>query len=252
MAENWIKVRKSLKSDIRIIGRARTMGVSHNELLGAMVSFFCWADEHTADGNLPGLTIADLDEPLVSGLPGFGDAMVNIGWITVNDDGLMINGFDDHMSKSAKKRAQSAKRTSLSRSCNAASVTEALPDRDKKEIREEKSKRGTPPNPPSGFDWSSAPAGMDTPEVRAAFERWSSYRQENRWGAWKSQTIDAKLNEYQGRPGDLIADMERSIANGWRGIFPDKAKGANHAKQSDSFNHPEDTSWITKPKGGAA
>ena len=248
MAENWIKVRKSLRSDMRIIGHARRMGVSLNEFYGAMIAFFCWADEHTADGELPGFAPADLDDALISGLPGFGDQLEKIGWISVNDDGLFIQNFDDHMSKSAKKRAQSAKRNAALRSRDARSVTEASPDKIRRDKRREDKRGETPPIPPA-FDWSTAPAGLNTPEVRAAFDEFEAYRAERRLAKWKPRTIKTKLAEFAGRPDDFIEAVRVSIGNGWQGIFEGKAKrpAQSHAQRAESYNHPEDN-----PLGGVA
>ncbi len=247
MAENWIKVRKSLKSDMRVIRSARDLGVSVNEYFGALVAFFCWADEHSADGGLPGLLIDDIDDPMIGGLPGLGSSLESIGWITTDDEGLMINGFDQHMSQSAKRRATDLKRK---HSANFPQTFRNETENNRKESGTDKSKSKSKSNTKSKsaavFDWSNAPQGLNTPKVQSAMEEWHAYRRECGWSTWKPVTIKTKLAEYENRPDELIAAVRHSIGNGWRGIFPNKnntngrAGGLTHAQICDSYNHPED------------
>jgi hypothetical protein len=242
MAENWIKVRKSLKSDLRVIGASRRLGVSHNEFFGALVAFFCWADEHTANGELPGLTLADIDEPLVGGLPGLAQQLEIIGWISVNDDGLTINSFEDHMSQSAKKRAVDRERK-VSERCPKNVRFNSDKSRTKVGLEGEgerdksNTKRGRTPSA-AAFDWAGAPDGMDTPEVRAALDEFVAYRRESGLRKWAPRTIKAKLNEYAGRPDAFVAAVTHSIANGWQGIFEDKKKSPTRSNDPDQYNHP--------------
>lgn len=228
MAENWIKVRKSLKSDMRVIRSARDLGVSVNEYFGALVAFFCWADEHSADGGLPGLLIDDIDDPMIGGLPGLGSSLESIGWITTNDEGLTINGFDQHMSQSAKRRATDLKRKHSAK----------VPQTFRNETEESRKKSGTDKSKSksksksknntknaAAFDWADAPQSLNTPKVQSAMEEWHAYRRECGWSAWKPITIKTKLTEYENRPDDLIAAIRHSIGNGWRGIFAPNNNG---------------------------
>ena len=62
-------------------------------------------------------------------------------------------------------------------------------------------------------------------KFQSAWDDWIAYRREARFPKWKQRTIDAQLE----RLGKLtepqaVEAIRQSIANGWRGLFPEKAK----------------------------
>ena len=66
------------------------------------------------------------------------------------------------------------------------------------------------------------------PGFASAWDDWIAYRREARFPKWKQRTIDAQLE----RLGKLtepqaVEAIRQSIANGWRGLFPEKAKTNN-------------------------
>jgi uncharacterized protein YdaU (DUF1376 family) len=66
------------------------------------------------------------------------------------------------------------------------------------------------------------------PGFASAWDDWIAYRREARFPKWKQRTIDAQLE----RLGKLtepqaVEAIRQSIANGWRGLFPEKAKAHN-------------------------
>lgn len=66
---------------------------------------------------MPGLTLRQIDRK--TGIPGFGAALVAIGWILDDPQGVVIANFEEHNGTSAKKRAVTAKRVANHRSGNA-------------------------------------------------------------------------------------------------------------------------------------
>lgn len=142
---DWIKVQVTLPRSPKVMRLARLMGVSRHEALGLAVEWFCWLDGVTDDGRT-GLTAAQVDElfccnaACVTGCNAFSDALVAIGWAEVDENGeICVAGFEVHNGKCAKKRVQTAERVRNLRKkqkeeCNAAKVTNALPDKIREDI----------------------------------------------------------------------------------------------------------------------
>jgi hypothetical protein len=93
----------------------------------------------------------------------------------------------------------------------------------------------------SGFDWESdCPPSLKTPEAAAAFARWQAYRREAKLGKWKPVTIRAALAKFEphGAPA-FIAAIDKSISNGWRGLFePDG--GTTTTRKNDRNTYGQD------------
>ncbi len=113
--------------------------------VGKLFRVWRWFDQQTTDGNAPGVTKALLDR--IAGVTGFAEAMQFVGWLVVTDDGASLPNFGKHCGKTAKERAQTAKRVAAHKSNgrgngrgngggNATTVTEALPREDKREEEE--------------------------------------------------------------------------------------------------------------------
>lgn len=69
---------------------------------------------------------------------------------------------------------------------------------------------------------SDLPAALDTPDFRAAWTEWLAYRREAKFQLWRDRTVKAKLGELAEIGSErAIAAIRKSIANGWKGIFPD-------------------------------
>lgn len=152
MAGDWIKMRGNLWDDPRVARLVDLTDSSEAAVIGGLYWLWATADQHTADGLMPGLSTRQIDRK--TGVRGLGQALVDIGWLIDHEDGVRIVNFEDHNGASAKKRAQTAKRvanhrignadeTTNDESRNASSVTGALARE-----REEKNKEELPPNPP--------------------------------------------------------------------------------------------------------
>lgn len=122
---SWIKLQTTLPRSPEVIILASALGLSRREALGLVVEYFCWLDEQTTDG-CTALSASQLD--LVLDRQGFAEALVSIGWMASDENGIMfVLDFDKHNGETAKKRALTARRVEKLRQCNAPSVTDALP-----------------------------------------------------------------------------------------------------------------------------
>lgn len=77
---------------------------------------------------MPGLSVRAIDRK--TGIKGFGDALIMIGWLADHPEGVRIVRFDEHNGSSAKKRCQTAKRVANFKAANGEVTQEALPEHD--------------------------------------------------------------------------------------------------------------------------
>ena len=147
MAGDWIKMRGNLWNDPRVSRLCDLTDQGEAAIIGGLYWLWATADQHSEDGVMVGLSIRSIDRN--TGIKGFGDAMVVIGWIADHPEGIRIVRFDEHNGASAKKRCQTAKRVANFKAGNAEVTLDALPDEDdcvsgalpRERDREEKSKQ---------------------------------------------------------------------------------------------------------------
>jgi hypothetical protein len=131
VAGDWIKVEHTTPDKQEVFTIADKLGIDPDAVVGKLVRMWVWADQQTYDGNAASVTSALLDR--IAGVTGFADALIDSGWCSKINNGFVFTNFDRHTGKTAKTRANTAKRVSNHR--NAPSVTSALPEK----RREEKS-----------------------------------------------------------------------------------------------------------------
>lgn len=187
MAGDWIKMEVCTPEKSEVLAITARMGWDDADItVGKLFRVWRWFDQHTTNGNAAGVTSALLDR--IVGVTGFCHAMESVGWLVINSDGLSLPNFDWHNGKSAKSRAQGAKRASNFKSnakSNGGSVTTALPREEKRredvvvtakadatvvELRPEQQQAGLHLNNPTGFARRVAEAyaaayGVDVPPV---------------------------------------------------------------------------------------
>lgn len=160
MAGDWIKVRKCLPNDPRIVRMASALKTDRFRTLGGVLSAWCLFDEHTDCGRLDGYTAELLDE--VVGFPKLAAAMEAVGWLVVGDGFLVAPRFEKHNGKTAKRRCQETDRKRSAR------------DADRKRTIEEKRREELPATTSAReqqaeFLCLTHPAGSRTqPALRAA------------------------------------------------------------------------------------
>lgn len=130
MAGDWMKIELELPDKPEVHSIANTLEMDSDCVVGKLVRVWQWFDKHTTNGNALGVTYSLLDR--ITGVTGFGEAMIKVGWIEQNDNILTMPKFDRHTSASAKTRALTNKRVLKIR--NGASVTLALPEKRREEF----------------------------------------------------------------------------------------------------------------------
>jgi hypothetical protein len=122
MAGDWIKVETALSEKPETAHLETLTGEHRDAVVGKLVRFWSWANTHSADGN--GLTVTDAWIDRHVECDGFASALRSVGWLAGEQGALSIPRFADHNGKSAKKRAQTARRVARHRDGNADDVTE--------------------------------------------------------------------------------------------------------------------------------
>lgn len=148
MAGDWIKMRSDLLTHPKVVRISSALKVDRLRTIGALFAAWCLFDAHSEDGTLPGYTDSVLNEMV--GLKGFASAMRDVGWLQFNDDGLSMPEFEEHNGKSAKIRAEDAKRKRKDRT-NVREIPDKKQTDSGPEKRREEKKVNTPP-PPDGVD----------------------------------------------------------------------------------------------------
>jgi hypothetical protein len=132
MAGDWMKIELELPDKPEVHAIAGMLNIDPDAVVGKLVRVWQWFDKHTTDGNAFGVTCLLPDR--ITGVTGFGEAMMFVGWLEQQDNNLVMPKFDRHTSASAKQRALTAKRVAKTRngSSNDASVTSALAREEKR------------------------------------------------------------------------------------------------------------------------
>lgn len=109
MAGDWLKIECNTPDKPEVIGIADILGIPPTQAFGGLFMIWRWFDQHTTEGNASFVTKVTVDR--LSGVTGFADAMVRVGWLLVADNGsITLPHFDRHNGETAKQRALTAKR----------------------------------------------------------------------------------------------------------------------------------------------
>ncbi len=230
MAGDWIKMQGNLWTSPKVVRIMSACKADKCRIIGALYRTWCLFDEHTVDGKLEGYTKFLLDDELR--LEGFSDALESIGWlIDLGDEGLQVPDFDEHMSKSAKRRAQENKRKRDSRKMSASNA-------DKKRTREEKrreyiknkQKKDTPPaaavcESPNGeeikkqkFDFKSSLVALGVEPSVAS--QWLKVRRDKK--ASNTELAFKRIEKEISKTGWLANDViTLAVEKSWKGFEAD-------------------------------
>lgn len=120
---SWIKMRVELLDDPAVLRMAEALGLDEYAVVGRLHKLWSWADAHTIDGETDGVQAKWVDRYV--GKTGFADAMSEVGWLLIVDDGIVFPEFEKHNGASAKRRAENTVRQRLSREQRDKGVTGA-------------------------------------------------------------------------------------------------------------------------------
>lgn len=131
----WIKIDTTTPDKPEVYQIARILGISRAEVMGCLLYLWIWADRHSISGHDFVTHESDIDE--IVRKENFGKAMREVGWLKGDEGAVTIPNFSRHNGKSAKKRAQWAKRQARKRHAN---VTPPSPSKSDKSVTKNKIK----------------------------------------------------------------------------------------------------------------
>lgn len=261
MAGDWIKMRTSLLTNPRVNGMARmlendklvseAMSTGYNGVMREIVTrnvmrhvtvsslLVVWgaANEHTHDGIFNNADLSDIDD--MTGIPGFGEAMVSVGWATYDAENQIVtlpnfneyNTSGSERSATAKSGAERQKeyreRKSLQNSDVTRDVTnDVTSNRREEKIREEnkeekiKTKRKAKTASPSAMpvvlpDWLPEKPWNDFLAMRKEIKKPVTEH--------GIPLAIKKLADLRADGHDPQAVLENSTMNNYQGLFPPPA-----------------------------
>jgi len=226
---DWIKIEINLPNKPEVCQVAAASGLDVDTVTGKLVRLWGWASMNCTDRGITSVTV----EPLlnrITGVENFVQFLVDCGWIRRKNEALIFVNFDRHNSKTAKVRAQNAKRINDYRAkttpgkCHGDSVTKSLPEKEK-EIEKEVA--------------TETPYPFESDSFKKAWADYLTYRRESRMKVLPPSTVRARFHQFQawGETAAIEA-IRRAIANGWAGIFEPKdgAPGSARTPQKSPAN----------------
>lgn len=229
MASDWIKFRRSLLTDGRVRKMSATLRTNVREVLGALVIFWCLADEHADEnGELFGWSFDEMDG--LVGINGFCSALPEC-WIDMSGEWVKCPEFLEHNGSTAKRRAEDTKRKrsvrKMSKICpqnvrsNAPSSSLLLSSLNNNKRKE----KATPE--------IELPESINRPDVVRAVADWLAYKTERRETYTKTGQAGLVKKLAALGPDRAIAAIENSIASNYAGIF--EPKTANGSSPGQTF-----------------
>ena len=161
MAGDWIKVQTNLPDKPEVHYVAKLLNIDPDAVVGKLIRVWSWFDQNTENGDAVGVTIALLDR--ITFQTGFGEALLQVGWM--REDGVILRmpKFDRHTSKSAKNRALTSERMASKRGKDRdANVTlEASPEKRREDIKKSSGSLQVHKAGPQVIHKASQPAAED-------------------------------------------------------------------------------------------
>ena len=150
MAGDWLKIELVTPDKQEVWAMAEALSLDPDAVVGKLFRVWRWFDQHSEEGNARSVSKSLLDREV--GVTGFCGAMQKVRWMEEKNGFIAIPNFDKHNGKSAKNRANTAKRVAKHKALagsNGDSVStvtvEALPKEEKR--REENKDRFVKPTP---------------------------------------------------------------------------------------------------------
>jgi len=191
MAIPWIKIETSLPSKPEVMRLAEILDISEFAVVGHLVCFWSWVDENVSP-ECPSVSGTKRGLDRVAGRDGFTTAMIEVGWLVMEDGRVSIPHLEYHLSSGAKTRAfeqrkksDQRKRGQLSGKCPDNSGTESGrnqgPDKSRGEKSEsiygepQKTETQTPKAIPQTLTDVVIPKALRSPECQEAIAKWMQY-----------------------------------------------------------------------------
>lgn len=268
---NWIKMRVNLWDDPRVGAMVDATDTCEAAVIGGLYWLWTAADQHSTDGFMPAMTLRQLDRR--SGIAGFGQALVDVDWLVVLEDGLQIARFEEHNGASAKRRASESRRKMSARNADKVRTKSGhgahLEKEREKEEEEAKAKTLVHPAAPAARrEGGEMPEDMnlDTPAPKAPDQvpkritgdkaKQTTVRFAEFWAAYPVKKGRAEaMKKWKAKGCDAIADdiiahvrrMEAEDDQWKRGFIPHGSTYVNGELWNDEPYREKDAAAVTAP-----
>jgi len=108
VADGWIAWQKGLTLKREVVAMANALGLDRRIVACLCMEVWEWADSNTENGHAVSVTNVTLDA--VTNVTGFGRAMLDVGWLIEDAEGIGFPNFDRWNTRTAKKRLKDAER----------------------------------------------------------------------------------------------------------------------------------------------
>ena len=250
MAIPWIKIETSLPRKPEVMRLAELLDIDEFAVVGHLVCFWSWVDENVSP-ECPTVsgTIRGLDR--VAGRDGFTTAMIEVGWLVLQDGKVSIPHLEYHLSQGAKtrafeqrKKAEQRKKGQTSGKCPDKSGTESGQKQGPEEIREEEIEKEAA----GGVLKIQFPKHLNTPEARKAAEEWFDYLERSGLEARSPRGDERSMEHWWQNTGDDFPDsqsMVRAVSFSIAGNFLNLNAKRGTGKKTAS---PATEDWLTARK----
>jgi len=253
MADAWIKMRVTLRRSPQVVRLASAFNADACPLsvrilsaLGALQVTWSLFDTHAIDGALSGYSLEAID--LEVGVTGWGQAMVDVGWLDVSAGAVVVYEWEKHNGTSSKRRSQEAERkrdgrkrcrqtsasdadaerppSSSSSSSSSSSLSLSLSEGEPEREPEARPRRPGPVDRVVDRELTAVPDG-----IQADLDRWVTARREIAKPLGAS-SVRALLAEARKDPAAFRRRVDASITAGTTVLLedrPTKANGVYHA-----------------------
>lgn len=103
MSAGWIQIDALTPDKPEIYLISEILNIEPDAVLGKLVRLWIWADLHTINGNTSCITCRLVDRIVF--MPGFAEALIQVGWLKENHCCLSLTDFKRHNPLSSKARA---------------------------------------------------------------------------------------------------------------------------------------------------
>lgn len=208
MAGDWVKMRKSLLADPRVVRISSALKADRFRTIGVLFSAWCLLDEQTIDGHLEGYTEQAFDE--IIGINGIAQAMQSVGWLEIGDNFVKAPMFSEHNGQTAKRRAQESVRKMSARKADKLQTKTGT--REEKRREENTNKKNTKKN-------NQANSRFTKPDdvSEKVWSDWLAHRKAKR-SVVTDLVVDQHRKAAKDRGWSLEAALVECVARGWTGL----------------------------------
>ncbi len=239
MALDWLKMEHDLPDKPEVIAIAAACGISVPHSIGCLFMAWRWVDRQSDDGTAPG-SIAVIDH--ITQFEGFGQAMIDVGWLVVEGRVLTFPFYTEKHGKTARRRATENRRKQRLRAKNA--VQNGTSGRKGADIRAQRAGRAAPQEQEQEQEQESkdppTPQGGTGQPIRGDqgfMEFWDIY---------------PKRNGKKGNKGQALVEWMRLDMNTRRRVYK-AARNLAAAVEADGEKPPDAQRFLIPPnrKAGA-